>query len=169
MPRKARDLYTQSELKDLFDFKDGFLIRKNGKRAASLKTAGTKTCKKKYWFIQINKKAFYCHRLIWIWNYGDIPEGYEIDHIDGDGLNNSLDNLRLANRSQNLQNRIFNGKYSRGVYSNKNGYSVQIGINGKKLYVGYYKTLEEAIEARKEAEKKHHPSFGISNREPVKS
>ena len=40
-------------------------------------------------------------RYLWIINYGDIPEGYEVDHIDDDCSNDSLDNLQLLSRSVN--------------------------------------------------------------------
>lgn len=39
------------------------------------------------------------HRLIWMVANGcDIPEGYDVHHIDGNKLNNSINNLELVNR-----------------------------------------------------------------------
>jgi len=40
--------------------------------------------------------------MVWIDTYGEIPEGYEIDHIDGDQLNNDISNLRLVTHLQNM-------------------------------------------------------------------
>lgn len=39
-------------------------------------------------------KTFYLHRLVWCHSYGDIPEGWEVDHIDCDPENNSILNLQ---------------------------------------------------------------------------
>lgn len=41
--------------------------------------------------------------LIWLWFKGDIPKGYDIDHIDGDTFNNDLSNLRCISRAENLR------------------------------------------------------------------
>lgn len=42
------------------------------------------------------------HRIIYQTLVGDIPNGYEIDHIDNDRHNNSIDNLRIVTHSQNM-------------------------------------------------------------------
>jgi hypothetical protein len=43
------------------------------------------------------------HRIIYQTLVGDIPDGYEIDHIDNNRQNNSIDNLRIVTRSQNMK------------------------------------------------------------------
>jgi len=52
-------------------------------------------------------KLKYLHRLVWETFRGEIPKGLEIDHMDGDTTNNSVENLQLLTRKQN------NHKYSR--------------------------------------------------------
>lgn len=44
----------------------------------------------------------YVHRLVWITFNGEIPDEYEINHIDHDKSNNSLKNLELVTHSDNL-------------------------------------------------------------------
>lgn len=48
-------------------------------------------------------KRCYVHRLVWEAFNGAIPDGYEIDHIDENKANNSLANLRLVTRHENMQ------------------------------------------------------------------
>ena len=47
---------------------------------------------------------FYRHRVIWYYFNGDIPDDKQIDHIDGNKLNNSILNLRCVSPSQNMRN-----------------------------------------------------------------
>ena len=46
----------------------------------------------------------YRHRVIWYYFKGNIPEGYEIDHINGDKTDNSLENLRCVTHKENYKN-----------------------------------------------------------------
>lgn len=89
--------------------------------------------------------------------------GFEVDHADGDGLNNVRLNLREATHSQNCQNRGVSRskKYPlpRGVYKNGNGFTCFISVNKKKIYLGYFTSSEEAIRVRVEAEKKYFGEF----------
>lgn len=82
----------------------------------------------------------------------DAPEGLEVDHIDGDGLNNSRSNLRLATRTQNSANRGKNRNNRSGFkgvtfYKRTGKWMAQIGVDGKNVHLGYYGTPEEAAEA----------------------
>jgi hypothetical protein len=57
-----------------------------------------------YWFVTINLKTYRAHRVVWELVNGTIPHGSEIDHIDGNGLNNRIENLRLVTRAGNQRN-----------------------------------------------------------------
>lgn len=48
------------------------------------------------------RKKFYVHRLVYEAFNGEIPEGYEINHIDENSLNNRLDNLNLLTHKANI-------------------------------------------------------------------
>lgn len=101
------------------------------------------------------------HQLAWLYVNGTWPPS-QIDHIDGDGLNNKIENLRLANSAQNNSNRSFNGAVGfKGVYWNKSGkaYRAQIQINGRRIYLGSFATPEEAHEAYVKAAKELHGEF----------
>lgn len=52
----------------------------------------------------INGTGYKCHRLIWFICRGEDPVGFEIDHIDGDPWNNTIENLRKVPREINVRN-----------------------------------------------------------------
>ena len=49
------------------------------------------------------------HNIIYAWYKGEVPLGYEVDHIDGDSLNNKIDNLQLLTHEENLKRRKIKG------------------------------------------------------------
>ena len=92
-----------------YDPASGNLIhRLSGGRRKPGKIAGTKMRQPgkftTYIQVQLNGKAYKGHRLAWFFTTGDWPTGH-LDHIDGDGTNNRMSNLRLATNSQNMANR----------------------------------------------------------------
>jgi hypothetical protein len=79
----------------------------------------------------------------------DVPEGMEVDHKDGNGLNNVRDNLRLCTHQQNLFNRRKNRSSTtgyKGVTQHRGKFQAQIGLHGKNIYLGIYPTAKEAHE-----------------------
>lgn len=111
-----------------------------------------------YLKVRVNKRLHLCHRLAWVWMNGDIPNLMEVDHIDGNTLNNSIANLRLVTSGGNSKNM----RRQKGVkaphpgvywYDRLNGYMVQITSDGKVIHLGVHRSLDSAIAARKQAEK----------------
>ena len=102
------------------------------------------------------------HRVILERKLGRKLQKNEVtDHIDGNGLNNIRDNLRVCTQSQNMTNtqkRVDNTSGYTGVYYNKakKGYDAYINKNGKRYRLGRFKTIEEAITVRLTAKKKYH-------------
>lgn len=91
------------------------------------------------------KKGLLLHRVV---------TGYEgnldIDHINGNGLDNRKCNLRICSRSRNLLNQY---KRTAGISKVPSGrYRSRISYNYKEIYIGTYDTEDEAIEARKAKE-----------------
>jgi hypothetical protein len=88
---------------------------------------------------------------------GEKPE--QIDHINGDKTDNRWQNLRNVSNRENCKNAAIgtnNTTGALGVWITRNGtYQADISVDGKKHYLGIYKTLEEAKSARKAAENKY--------------
>lgn len=101
-------------------------------------------------FFHTNYKA---HRLAWLYVYGELP-GKHMDHINGVRDDNRISNLRKAESYQNEHNKI-----CRGIHKIDNGWVARIRVNGESLYLGYFKTEEDAARAYKEAKKKFHPFY----------
>lgn len=87
---------------------------------------------------------------------GEAPsDGHSIDRINPDG-NYNVDNCRWANaltqaRNKRAQKREGNGVYK---YKDRERWYALIRVNGKNEYLGYYDSIEKAIAARKEGEKR---------------
>ena len=84
------------------------------------------------------------------------PEGCYVDHINHDKLDNRVSNLRFVTPEESARNMPLKGDNTSGytgVSKTKNGtYRAYITIHGKQRSLGYYKTIEEATSARREAE-----------------
>lgn len=118
-------------------------------------------CGIKYLRIYVGSKRYYAHRLAWMFVYGEFPEsGMEIDHIDGNGLNNSIGNLRCVDKVNNQRNKRINGrnksgKVGVGFCNTKKKWVANIGINGSHKHLGYFENLSDAIMARSQADIKY--------------
>jgi len=109
-----------------------------------------------------NKKRFYVHRLVAVTFIGNPPKkDYVVNHKNLNKWDNRVENLEWTTIKENMQHAYINGRTDfrrpmrsdnktgvKGVFHHSGGY--QVALNGK--YVGWYKTLECAINARKTAE-----------------
>jgi hypothetical protein len=129
-------------------------IRK-GSIAGSVKSHG-------YLCVGINYKSYRAHRLIFLMHKGYLPK--TIDHINGDRLDNRIENLRAATVGQNQHNRKTNANNTsgyKGVSWNKacKKWLSQIKLEGKRIHLGYFDNVEEAAEAVRKAREELHGDF----------
>ncbi len=106
-----------------------------------------------YIMIGFNKKRELAHRLIWKYHYGNIPDGMEIDHINGIRYDNRIENLRLVSKSENQKNRqidIRNKSGYTGVFWYKAKQKWTVKISSK--IIGYFDSFAKAVVVRKAAE-----------------
>lgn len=128
----------------------------NSKNAG--RAAGTVSPKTGYRHIFIWGRSYLAHRLAWTIATGNWPDG-EIDHKNGDRLDNRWSNLRLVERERNCQNqqlRRDNTSGATGVYAVRHRWKALIG----KHHLGTFDSFELAVAARRAAER----VLGYSNR-----
>jgi len=99
------------------------------------------------------------HRLL-----GGASPGVDVDHIDGDGLNNRRSNLRLCARAENLWNVGPPSTNSSGVKNvswdaSRQRWYVSLKANGKTVLIGRFENLLDAAIAADEARERLHGDF----------
>lgn len=150
-------------LHEMFEYRNGALYWKSprpkivvGVRAGSVdKLTGRRR-------IKINGKNYLEHRIVFAMFFGFFPEF--IDHIDLNPLNNNIENLRQATRSQNNLNvglRKTNTSGIKGVtWDNvENKWRVRVPVNGKRTHFGRFEDKELAELVAIEARNKYHGEF----------
>ena len=110
-----------------------------------------------------NRSLVYMHRIIL-----DAQPGYEVDHENGNGLDNRRCNLRLCRHADNLHNRgpQRNSKsHTKGVWWSERDklWYAQIQSNGKRKGLGSFKTKGDAARAYNEAALQEHGAFALLN------
>jgi hypothetical protein len=152
MPIKTRPLPPLPELQDLFEYIDGNLVRKKTTAPNAKKDQIAGTNSNGYVLININRVFYRAHRIIWYLHTHTDPLGYDIDHIDGNPLNNRIENLRLCPHSDNCKNSKISKRNTsgfKGVHFHRQSgrWRARIRCNGKHLHIGMFDTAEEAHEA----------------------
>ena len=110
-----------------------------------------------YLRIKVCSRKYQAHRLAWLYVYGEWPK-LDIDHINRNGSDNRISNLREVTHKQNQQNRSKPSNNTSGHpgvcwHKRDSKWVAQIRHNKKHTHLGYFATIEEAIAARKAAEK----------------
>jgi len=166
MPIKINPLPPQAFLKEHIEYNPdaGTFIAKTGGRAGWRVGEPIGTIDRGYLRIRLKNKYYAAHRIAWALINGPISEEDQVDHIDGDRSNNKISNLRLATHEQNCQNigiPKHNSSGLKGVHWNSYAkkWRAQIKLNGKRKFLGDYKTKEEAHAAYCNAATKLHGMF----------
>lgn len=161
MSKTQAKLIDSELVRKMFNYVDGGLIWAVDKGRAK---AGDKPHKNSngYNVFKINGIPYLEHRLIWAWH--KMPFSPLLDHINGNILDNRIENLRVATHSQNMRNShrpTNNTSGVKGVYwqKDKNMWRVQIWNNGKQRYVGRFREINEAKVAASTFRKTNHLEF----------
>jgi hypothetical protein len=143
-------MLTQTQLKEIlhYDPDTGLFTRrlkqsgvKQGKVSGSFSNEG-------YLVTSVKNKIYKCHRLAWLYVAGQWPT-HNIDHINGNRQDNRFNNLRDVKQKINIENQTKAQKHNKstrtlGTWKNGTGFAARISHNNKKIYLGTFKTIEEA-------------------------
>lgn len=160
----------------LYDAASGHLIWKarplhhfkneTGMKCVNARMAGLRaqsSLNGRYYITSINSKFYLCHRIVWCMHYGYWPDG-DIDHINGNKLDNRIENLRFVDRSQNMSNvgmQKNNKSGFIGVFwaSRTRKWQAVVAHKKKNIYIGTFDCPVQAAKAYNEAVLKYHGSY----------
>jgi len=148
-------------VRSLFDYRDGGLFWAVNKGRAK-KGNGAYVSSAGYKVLRFNRISYLEHRLIWAWHGNEDVDC--LDHINGNCLDNRIENLRPATQHENMRNsrkRKDNTSGVKGVHWSKsrNRWRVVIALNNKQTYVGSFKHLDAAKTAAKDFRLSNHKEF----------
>jgi len=151
---------TQEELKRLLHYDPDtgvFVWLCNKRKSNEFGNAGTIANRrgKKYIQISINFKKYYAHRLAWLYMHGSLPKN-QIDHINGNGIDNMICNLREVTIIENRRNHrkyITNKTGMTGACRDKRcgKWKTYIHLYGILKNIGYFDNIFDAACSRKNA------------------
>ena len=154
---RMKEVLNYNEASGIFSWKKSLSNRtKVGEECRAINNNG-------YIVIRVDGNLYYAHRLAWLYMYSTFPSKY-IDHIDHNRQNNAIENLR--DTEKNCKNKSLYSNNTSGyhgiTYTNDKWKAV-IGHNNTNIFLGYYNTKEEAIIARRAAERVYYYHINHGN------
>lgn len=132
-----------------FYYDNGVLRYRGAPYQPKDKEAGWVKPKEGYRCVNIEGRQYKTHRLIFLMFNGYLPP--LVDHIDRNKLNNKIDNLREATKSENAINSERWDKGGASFKSDRGKWRAYIRENNKQKFLGYYNSRQEAMETVQKA------------------
>jgi len=144
-----REKLTQKTVRELFDYRNGELIRKT-RPAMRTNIGDIVGCNSNgYSLVAIDNKTYKVHRVIWLWHHGYLPE-HGIDHINRNRSDNKIENLREVSHVCNMRNTGTpknNISGVKGVYwsNQRKKWVAQITVSDRHINIGGSTDFLEAV------------------------
>jgi len=151
------------------DFPTGLAVKYSfNNRCKPGQQAGAYNVKSKRSIVNMNGKSYKCARVVYYLATGIDPGIYEVDHIDQDSSNNSIQNLRLANRSQNAMNMKLKSSNTTGFkgvswHKSRGLFRCTITLNGKSKHLAHHICPVRLAYQYNVIAKEHHKEFAVIN------
>jgi len=153
--KNIMDTELVEELRAIFEYHpDGYLVRKENGNPCGQRSNHHDG----YAHVKVNGMVLLAHRIIFAIVHGRMPAG-QIDHINGNRMDNRIENLRDVSSSENSYNSKTNTSGFAGVCwdARDKKWRVYFYVGYRKIYLGLFENLEDAVQARKEAKIRYHP------------
>lgn len=167
MPRKWRAELPVQALREAFayDPETGNLVRKTKKGPFLPGTVAGALNGRGYITVGFDFEQYLAHRIVWALHYDTVPE--HLDHINGNGLDNRIENLRECTQTTNNQNmktrsRKMSSQFKGVTRFNQRGYEywrARIVVDKREISLGYFKTEQEAKAAYDKAAQERFGEF----------
>lgn len=111
--------------------------------------------------INLSGRKYPAARIAWVLSKkAPIPEGMEVDHINGNAMDNRMSNLRIVSHAMNMKNQRLHKTSTSGVpgvvwKKTEQRFHARIRTDGKWRHLGSYKTILDAVAARRGAERQY--------------
>ena len=149
-------------LQTLLEYREGELYWKDSRGRIKIGTAAGTVNSAGYKITTIDSKKVLNHRIIFVMHNGYWPD--YVDHINGDKLDNRIENLRACTQSENMYNQGINRCNTSGTKhvrwnKHRSKWAVHMRISGRSTYLGLYEDRELAELVALEARNKYHGEF----------
>lgn len=151
---------------NVYDFDRFSIVEGSNKESIIVDSDVSKEIKNRKWSVDssgypvsnINGEVLRLHDVVLSYDHDEKPTGYYVDHVNHDKLDNRRTNLRLVTDKDSatnlgIRNNNTSGYIGVSKIKGTNKYRAYITKNGKQISLGWHNTIDEAIRARKEAEK----------------
>lgn len=150
------DLRWTDDVSVLSQYMKSIGVKRMRGRVAISKLDGART---QYLWIRLRGKKMYVHRVVWLLCRGEYPKDF-IDHVDGNGLNNRIENLRDVPKTENARNmrrnkRNSSGHIGVGRWKNGKWFARVTSRDQERIYLGTFESMDDAIAARVKASAEH--------------
>lgn len=137
---------------------NNFYITESGKLLREILPANNKGYMQ--FHLQINKTRlhYYLHRFVWEAFRGEIPNGFEINHVDGNKGNNSLSNLELVSKAGNMKHAVLTGLIQPKKLSDADVRAIRLDSRTSTSIAQSYNVVQSTVSRIKSGVRRYHVS-----------